>query len=126
MLQFLFEILAEFFLQAIAEVLFEIVLYSLAEPFRKGSNPWLAAIGFALFGAIIGGISLLVFPVHLVTIKAWRIVNLVITPIAVGSLMAIIGAWRVRRGQEILRIDRFVYGYLFALALALVRLWFAH
>jgi hypothetical protein len=35
------------------------------------------------------------------------------------------GAWRARRGQQVLRIDRFAYGYLFALSLGLVRFYFA-
>jgi len=39
--------------------------------------------------------------------------------------MAILGAWRARRGQQVLRIDRFAYGYLFALSIALVRFYFA-
>jgi hypothetical protein len=32
-----------------------------------------------------------------------------------------VGAWRARRGQPPLRIDRFAYAYLFTLAFALVR-----
>ena len=40
------------------------------------------------------------------------------------GLMATIGAWRIRRGQAVWRIDRFAYGYLFALGLALVRFQF--
>jgi hypothetical protein len=115
MFDFLFEIFAEFLLQAIIEVLFEFGLRSLAEPLRKAPNPWLAAFGYGVFGSIAGAISLHFFPAHLVTVKGWRIVNVVVTPIAVGLFMALIGRWRARRGQEVLRIDRFAYGYLFAL-----------
>jgi len=39
--------------------------------------------------------------------------------------MSAMGYWRARRGQAVLRIDRFAYGYLFALTFALVRFWFA-
>ena len=35
------------------------------------------------------------------------------------------GQWRVRRRQRLVRLDRFVYGYLFAVALAAVRFQFA-
>jgi len=124
MLEFILEVLGEFLLQIVVEALIEIGFHSLAEPFRRPPNPWLAAIGYALFGAILGGGSLLVFPNNLVP-GAGRVANLVATPIAVGGVMAIIGAWRVRRGQAILRIDRFAYGYLFALSIALVRFFFA-
>ena len=36
-----------------------------------------------------------------------------------------LGRWRARRGDDVLRIDRFACGYLFALSLALVRYFFA-
>src|SRR5207247_11473368 len=59
-------------------------LNSLAEPFRKPPKPWLAAVGYTLFGAVAGGLSLLVFPAHLVKDKSLRMVSLVATPFAVG------------------------------------------
>lgn len=124
MLEFIFEVLGEFLLQVFGEALIEIGFHSLAEPFRRPANPWLAAIGYALFGAILGGISLLAFPNNLVP-AAWRVANLVATPMAVGGIMAVMGVWRARRGQRVLRIDRFAYGYLFALSIALVRFYFA-
>jgi hypothetical protein len=39
--------------------------------------------------------------------------------------MCLVGAWRLRREQELVRLDRFAYGYLFALAMALVRFYLA-
>ena len=36
----------------------EIGLRSLAGPFRKPPNPWLAALGYFIFGALAGAISL--------------------------------------------------------------------
>ncbi len=124
MLEFIFGLLGEFLLQVIGEALVEIGCHSLAERFRRPPNPWLAAIGFALLGAIVGGLSLLAFPDNLVP-EAWRVANLLATPIAVGGVMVIMGAWRARRGEPVLRIDRFAYGYLFALCIALVRFYFA-
>ena len=47
------------------------------------------------------------------------------TLLLAGLAMAALGAWRSRRGQATLRIDRFSYGYLFALSMALVRSQFA-
>ncbi len=125
MLEFLFEIVGEILLQVVLEALAELGLHSVAAPFRKPPNPWLAAIGYTIFGAAAGGLSLWLFPENFVVGEALRILNLVVTPIAVGLLMCALGAWRVRRGDAVLRIDRFAYGYLFALALALIRFWFA-
>src|SRR5262245_47356007 len=116
MLEFLFEVLGEFLLQAVGEALLELGFHSLKEPFRRPPNPWLAALGYTLFGAVFGGLSLLVFPNNLVP-HPWRVVNLIVTPLAVGGLMVLMGAWRAHRGQPVLRIDRFAYGYLFALSL---------
>jgi hypothetical protein len=70
--------------------------------------------------------SLLVFPAHLVATPAWRIVNVLVTPLAAGVCMGALGLWRSRRGKRVLRIDHFSYGYLFALAFALVRFALAH
>lgn len=126
MIEFIFEILGEILIQVIGEALLELGLHSLAEPFRKPPNPWLAALGFLLIGAIVGGLSLLLFPDHLVTDPTWRLLNLGITPMAAGAFMAAMGAWRARRGEAVLRIDKFAYGYLFALSLGLVRYFFAN
>ena len=120
----LIELIGEFLLQAILEALFELGFHAVAEPFRKPPNPWLAALGYVIFGATFGAISLAIFPDHL-TPMSWRIINLIFTPIAVGGCMALLGSWRAKRGDPVLRIDRFSYGYLFALSLALVRFSFA-
>jgi hypothetical protein len=124
MIEFLIEIIGEILLQLLLEGLAELGLHVIAAPFRKPPNPWLAAIGYAMFGAAAGGGSLLLFPSSFVTGDLARILNLLVTPIAVGLLMCVMGAWRARRGQAVMRIDRFAYGYLFALSLALIRFGF--
>jgi len=126
MLEFLFEILGEFLLQAVVEFFVELGIHAGTKPFRKPTNPWVAATGYAVFGAVLGWLSVLVLPSHLVASGALRIVNLILTPIAVGALMCVMGSWRVKRGQAVLRIDKFAYGYLFALALALARFGLAN
>jgi hypothetical protein len=128
-MEIIFEIVFGFFgellLQILGELLLEIGLHSVAEPFRKKPSPWLAAIGYAFFGAVIGALSLLVFPNYLMTTKNLRVANAALSPIVAGLSMAAMGKWRAKRGQAVLRIDKFSYGYLFALAFGLVRFWFA-
>jgi len=124
MLEFLFEIFGEFLIQVIGEALVEIGLHTWADRSRRPVHPLLSMLGHAFFGAVIGGLSLLVFPHNLVPPQL-RLPNLVLTPLAVGGLMAWMGAWRARRGQAPLQIDRFACGSLFAFALALVRFRFA-
>ncbi len=118
LLQALFEILA----QAVFEVLGEVGLRSLAEPFRrsKPTNPVLAGFGYLLYGAIAGGLSLLL--PRIFAVPRWlRLLNIAITPVACGFIMAKVGQIRERRGDKPVRLDTFAYGYLFALAMAVVR-----
>ena len=119
-LEFILELFGESLIQIVVTLLVELGIRSLTEPLRKQPNPWIAAIGYALFGAIVGGLSLLVVPHHLVP-EAWRIANIALTPLAAGLAMMAMGRWHARRGDTRLRIDRFGYAYLFALAMALVR-----
>jgi hypothetical protein len=73
-----------------------------------------------LYGAAAGGVSLLI--PRMFTVPYWlRILNLIVTPVACGFIMAKLGQMRERRGEKTIRIDRFLYGYLFALAMAVVR-----
>ncbi len=125
MIEVLFEILGEFLLQLLLEALAEVGLHSLKEPFRRAPNPWLAGLGYAIFGAIAGGITLWLLPDHLVRNEVLRKLNLLLAPLAAGGAMCLLGAWRARRGEPVLRIDRFAYGYVFAQALAMVRFVFA-
>lgn len=125
MFALLFELFGELLLQIAVEMLSEFGLHSLAEPFKREPNPWLAALGYAIFGAALGGLSLMVFPNHFTPAGATRIANLIVTPIIVGLSMSALGAWRSRRGDTVFRIDRFACGFIFAAALALVRFHFA-
>ena len=120
----LFEFFGELLLQIVAEVLFEIGLRGLAAPFKRKPNPYLATTGYVLFGAAAGGLSLWAFPSLLIGSHAGRIANAVVTPFIAGACMMAVGAWRRRRDQELILLDRFAYGYLFALVMALVRLRF--
>jgi len=118
LLQALFEILA----QAFFEVAAEIGLRGLVEPFRRSKpiNPFLAGVGYLLYGGIAGGLSLLL--PRMFVVPWWvRLLNLVVTPVACGFIMAKLGQIREQRGEKTIRIDRFLYGYLFALAMAVVR-----
>jgi hypothetical protein len=109
----------------VGELLVELGLHSVAEPFRRRPNVWVALLGYLLLGALVGALSLWIFPIQL-TRDGWpRLLNLVVTPVIAGFAMALIGRWRARRGDPVLRIDRFACGYLFALTVALVRFNFA-
>ena len=124
----LLQFVGELVLQVILEALAELGLHSVRETFRrpKPSHPALAAVGYAILGAAAGAISLWLFPQLFIDTPRLRILNLLVTPVAAGAVMASIGAWRRKRDKELIRLDRFAYGFLFALAMALVRFVWAH
>jgi hypothetical protein len=121
---FVLQLLGEVLLQIFAEALLEVGLRGLATTLKRDGNPYLASIGYPLLGAIVGTVSLWPFPTLFIHSHAGRIANAVVTPVIAGATMAAIGTWRRAQGQRVILLDRFAYGYLFALAMALVRLKF--
>jgi sterol desaturase/sphingolipid hydroxylase (fatty acid hydroxylase superfamily) len=118
-LQFLGELLLQVAFEAIAEVFG----HAVKEPFRRPRpvQPWLAAIGYLIFGATAGGLTMWLFPDLFIKARWLRVANLLLTPIAAGLIMEAIGSWRERRDKEVLRLESFSYGFCFAFAMALVR-----
>lgn len=124
-MEILFELLFEFIVQIVGEFVFELGLQAATDPARKPANPWLVALGYTVVGVFLGGLSVELFPNRMLAGTPWRWVNLLATPVAAGLCMAWLGAWRAKRGQAVLRIDRFAFGYLFALSFALTRFCWA-
>lgn len=119
------QVLLEIVLQVFGEALAEFGWHCVAEAFERRPNPWMAALGYAILGAGVGAVSSLLVPA-LIASPGLRIANLAITPLVAGGTTSMIGAWRRRRGQDLIRLDRFGYGYLFALSMALARLYLAN
>src|SRR5262245_32000165 len=117
MLQFLGELL----LQAFFQIATELGLHSLANTFQKRRNPWLSTLGFTLWGLMAGGISLWIFPTSVIANPVLRQVNLVATPVALGLVMMLIGKIRLKKGQQLVRLDQFGYAFMFAFTMALIR-----
>ena len=122
-LQFFFELC----LQILGEVFCEIGMRSWAEVFQRKQiqNPMLAGFGYFLFGSGVGGISLYFFASSLIHNSTFRIISLFLTPILAGLVMAAIGLLRHKKGQPLVRLDRFGYGFIFAFGMALVRFLYA-
>jgi hypothetical protein len=119
------QVVAEVLIQLLAQLGVELGLRSIREPFRtRLVNPLLAGLGYLMLGAALGGLSLLIFPSSFVTGQTARIATLLVTPLLAGGLMVALGAWRRRRDQQLIRLDRFGYAFAFALGMSLVRfLW---
>lgn len=122
-LGWILQFLGELFLQLVLEAIAELIGHSIKEPFRRPRpvRPWLAAIGYIIFGAVAGGLSIWLLPELFIKAQWLRIANLLFTPLVAGLVMEAIGSWRARRNKEVLRLESFAYGFCFAFAMALVR-----
>jgi hypothetical protein len=117
-------------LQVIGELLLQLVFEGLAEFGVRGVKAWrrsdplhpvVAGIGYAGLGAALGGVSLWIWPDSFAHAPWTRWLGLVVVPILAGLAMGALGDWRARRDQELIRLDRFSYAFIFAFAMALVR-----
>ena len=123
MIELVAELILELLLQLVGELVTELGFRSLGEPFvsRERQNPLLAGLGYCLFGLILGGLSLLIFPKSFVRSESFNGISLLITPVLAGLVMSAIGKLRERQGKPLLRLDSFVYGFIFAFPMALIR-----
>ena len=117
-IQFVFELVV----QLVAELLGEAIGRGAAAAWRRRPpHPAFSAAAYLLFGALFGAISLWLLPEHFIEPPWARWLNLLLTPVAAGVVMALVGAWRRERGLAVIRLDTFLYGYVFALGMAGVR-----
>ncbi len=127
-LRWTLQCLGELFLQIIGEAIAEFIGHSIKEPFRrpKPLHPWLAAIGYLIFGGIAGGLSLWALSDLFIKNRWLRLANLLFTPLVAGLVMAWIGSWRRKHEKEVIRLETFAYSFLFALSMSLVRFVWGH
>lgn len=116
MIELLFEILLQVFVEFFGDAIVHLLPTE-----RRTWNAILAFIGYAAAGVAIGYLTVLVFPVHFISDPLIRWINLALTPIAIGALMSWVGRVRRNRDQRVVGLERFVYAYVFALAIALTR-----
>ena len=124
-MEFLVEIILQFFgellLQVVTQLIVEFGFHSLAAPFRRAQNPIWPIIGFTLWGAAIGAVSLWLFPRSFIQDPTFREINLFVTPVVVGIVMWVVGRIRLKKGQDLNHLDRFGYAFTLAFAMAFIR-----
>lgn len=119
--ELLFQFFAEILLQAAFELLAELGYRSLANRLQRPRNPIYSIIGFIILGAIAGSVSLLILPYSPIENSTFRKINLVAMPIILGLMMMLVAKLRQKKNQDLVRIDRFGYAFVFAFAMGLVR-----
>ena len=119
--QIAIEVLGQALLEVVAEVGFSSLKAALDRPSR---NPLLAALGYLILGALVGGATLALWPARLVPPGPVPGLSLVLGPLAVGGLMQSWGRYRLSRGHVTTNLATFLGGAAFAFGTALVRfLW---
>ncbi len=128
MIEALFELLVQFVLEVLGQLIFELLTSlgweSVKDTFRprRHASPILSAIGQFLLGGIAGGISLLILPERVATRSFLPGVSLLLSPIGTGIVMHSIGEMWPDDWREKPALFSFWSGAIFALGMALVRL----
>jgi hypothetical protein len=124
----IFELFVRLALEIFVQGIFELGGRSLVSLFRRDGEtvkPLLAIFGYIAMGAIAGGISIWLIPMHLLKLPALQILNLAITPILLGFIFDALGRCKTNHDKPRHAVDRFSYGFIFALTMGLIRYFFA-
>jgi hypothetical protein len=126
LLEILIQLFVEFILEVFGGLIVDGIFHGLARIswLRKSINAISALILFFGLGVVTGFLSLLIFPNAFVKSSSLHGINLLITPTLVGLTMACIGWLRRREGKLVTQLESFVYGFLFAFGMALIRFYF--
>jgi hypothetical protein len=125
------EIIAEVVLEPLLEIAAAETLALLSRVARRFFSAALRANQFviiavlAVCGAGSGYLSVLLFPHPLMQRPRFHGISLVISPLLTGLAMSEVGRWFLRRGRQPAAVESFRYGFVFAFAMAFVRLWLA-
>ena len=120
----------ELFGDVILELLIEAICSLLVRIIRNAfegvasESPIIAAVGYLAFGLGAGVASVFFLPHHLVRPSKFHGISLLISPLVTGLIMSQVGAFLRRKDKTTVRIESFLYGFTFALGIAIIRLAF--
>jgi len=115
---FIFQIIFEFLVMLASESAKE-------KFFSKKQRFVLEFLAYCIGGIFFGLLSLLFFGYLFISNESHRLLNIIITSILLGWLMVWIGRRRAAKGQPVVLLHQFIYGFSFALSMGLVSYFFA-
>jgi hypothetical protein len=119
-------IIAEAFLEIAGELLISLLARAMGKLLKAilDLGPVATTIGVLLIGAATGACSVVIFPHPLVHPSKMHGISLIVSPMIAGLAMSQFGRILRNRGTKTIQIESFVYGFAFALAMAVVRFAF--
>ena len=114
-------------LDFIVEILMQIVIEVFADGLssqgkrrnpERETSPLMTVVLYAIVGVLTAALSILFFPHPFIHSSTGRLLNLILTPLGMGLLMAFIGA--IRHGDG-LRLQRFACAYALSFSFSLTR-----
>jgi hypothetical protein len=122
-LEFVLTAIWEILLQIVGEILVEFGFQSIGDSVRQRArlHPVFAGAGAALLGGLAGLLTSLVWPTRILQPGPFRGASLLVSPVITGLVMDRYGQWREDRGAGRSFIATFWGGAIFAFTMALVR-----
>jgi hypothetical protein len=118
----------ELIFEFIAQLVFELIAELLTDrTFRHSAagRSWGRFLLYFVIGGVLGGLSLLILPQHLIAQPGLRVLALISHPILLGGIMAYLGKRRARRADDAYGLEAFWPAWGFAFCFGLVRMVFA-
>jgi hypothetical protein len=127
LLELLLELFGDFLLEFALAARFDLALRGIARVFEtfRFKSAVLATISYLLFGVSAGCLSLAIFPHRLVHASRLHGISLLLSPLATGVAMSLLGSALSRYGEKPTRIESFRYGFALAFGIAIIRALFA-
>jgi hypothetical protein len=126
LLAVIFDAVAEAFLAIAGELLVSLLARVYKSLFKAilelGQVATAACV--ALLGILTGACSVIIFPHPLIRTTKMHGVSLILSPMLAGLAMSQFGRLLRNRGARTIQIESFVYGFAFALAMAVIRFAF--
>ena len=123
LLQFIFEVLVQIFMEIGLDAVWSVIRAGIG---RENHSPPVAAFGYLLLGACVGGAWVWVWPQRHVASVPLPGVSLALAPLLAGAAMHLWGTVQRGRGASPTNLATFLGGGAFAFGVALVRFLGAH
>ena len=121
-------VIAEAILEIAGESLLSLLARAIGSIFNYffELNPIAISVGLAILGTGAGFLSVTAFPHPLVHPSRMHGLSILLSPFITGLVMSQAGRVLRKQGRKTVPIESFSYGYIFAVAMAVVRFVMVH